>query len=142
MAGDFRARVVERLVLEQFGQLGFRLAAFARFFLAQALGLDALVFFLLRADRVGLGQIDFFLRARLAVVPGLAVRRPAQLRFVLPGAAAVRAILIRSALVGPAPDSACPGSPDSDARADAGDANCPRSCPYRDARVYRAWARA
>jgi hypothetical protein len=51
---------------DEFGQLRLRLAALARLFLLEPLGLDALVLLALRADRVGLGQVDVFARARLA----------------------------------------------------------------------------
>src|SRR5690606_40801584 len=58
--------VVQPLVLDQLVQLRTRLAPQACFFLLLPLGLDALVLFPLRADRIGLGQVDVFLRARLA----------------------------------------------------------------------------
>ena len=83
MAGDVGSRVVEALVLDQFVQPGLGFAAQAGFFLLLPLGFDAFVLLALRADRIRLGQIDVFLRARLALplraaVRGLgAVRRPA-----------------------------------------------------------------
>jgi len=42
----------------QRAQVGLGFAAQACFFLLQALGLDAVVLLLLRADRIGLGQVD------------------------------------------------------------------------------------
>ncbi len=88
MAGDLGRGVVERLVLEELGQLSFGLAALARLFLAQALGFDALLFFLLRADGVGLGQVHLFLGARFrrprasAALPRLRIA-PARIRLAV-----------------------------------------------------------
>ena len=75
---------IERLVFQESGQLRLGLTAQARLLLLAAFGLDAFVLFLLRADRVGLGQVDVlaprpFLRRRLLV-----------LRFVLRAASCVR----------------------------------------------------
>src|SRR5690606_38196836 len=81
VAGDLRVRVVEHLALDHGGELRARLAAAACLLLLLLLGGDALVLFLLRADRVGLGPVDLAaagatppgLRRRLATLsPGLA----------------------------------------------------------------------
>ena len=64
MANELGVGDVERLVLEQFGHLRLGGATARRFFLLQAFGFDALLLFLLRADRIGLGQVDLLLAAR------------------------------------------------------------------------------
>src|SRR5690606_30271425 len=66
MPRDLRLRVVQRLALQERGQLRARLAPLARGFLLAALGLDPLFLLLLRADRIGLGQVDVAVRPRLA----------------------------------------------------------------------------
>src|SRR5690606_38354467 len=77
MTRDLGGRIVQGLALQEPGELRAGLAALARRFLLAALGLDPLVLFLLRTDRVGLGQVDVALRARFAatrvVLAGLAL---------------------------------------------------------------------
>jgi len=83
VARDLGGGVVDALVLEEFGERGLGFAALARLFLLQAFGLDALVLFPLRTDRIGLGEVDFLARPgalRLAVCRLRAVRRPAMRR--------------------------------------------------------------
>jgi len=66
VARDVGCFGVEGLAFQQDLQLGLGLAADTRLFLLQALGLDAVVLFLLRTDRIRLGEIDILARARLA----------------------------------------------------------------------------
>jgi len=72
VAHVFGVRCIQRFVLEKFGNLCLRFALDPRRFLLQPLGFDALVLFLLRANRVGLGEIDLLSRAlrwRIATRP-------------------------------------------------------------------------
>ena len=71
---------IERLVFQESGQLRLGLTAQARLLLLAAFGLDAFVLFLLRADRVGLGQVDVLARALLALMLLLAGMRGPALR--------------------------------------------------------------
>src|SRR5690606_23384446 len=72
MAGDVRLRHVERPALEQLRQPRARLAPLAGRRLLAALGLDALVLLALRADGIGLREVD--------LLPGAAgLRRPLRL---------------------------------------------------------------
>src|SRR5690606_14994812 len=64
VACDLGSRVVQGLALQQLFQPGPGLAALLRLFLAGALGRDALLLFLLRAQCPGLAQVH--LRAGLA----------------------------------------------------------------------------
>ena len=65
MPGDVGLGVVQALVPDELGQFRLGLAAQARFFLLDALGLDPFFLLALGADGVGLGEIDFLTRARL-----------------------------------------------------------------------------
>src|SRR3970282_2599382 len=70
MPRDLGVGGVEALVLDQFGQRGAGLAAQTRLFLPGLLGRDALVLLALRADGIGLGEVDVLAGTRLAAAGG------------------------------------------------------------------------
>src|SRR5690606_8069488 len=91
MAGAIGLRIVQTLVLDQRLHLGARLAAQPGFFLFLPLRFDALVRLALRTDGIGLGQVDVFLRARLARALLTTRCRPAGMR----GLAALAGLVAR-----------------------------------------------
>jgi hypothetical protein len=104
VARDLRVGDVAALVLQERGQRGLRFAPLACGFLLLALGFDALVLLLLRADRVRLGEVDVLARARLAVRgPRIRMRLLAVLRTTLRRLAARGFAVRRLALPGLSP---------------------------------------
>src|SRR5690606_21360497 len=64
MARDLRVLDVEGLALQEFRQLRPRLAPLPGLLLLPALGLEALFLLLLRAQRIGPGEVDLLLETR------------------------------------------------------------------------------
>src|SRR5690606_40595387 len=80
----FGRRIVQRLAFDQPRQPALRFAALARGFLLLPLCLDALVLFLLRTDRIGLGQVDVLAQpARRRPLAALLRRRLAARRLAV-----------------------------------------------------------